>query len=74
MSRAEHWAGARQQDVVVDRVACTAHGVCAVMSEGAIQLDEFGYPVPSRITLTPQQAKQVVQACPARALLLNKRS
>lgn len=74
MSRAERRAGARQQDVVVDRVACTAHGVCAVMSEGAIQLDEFGYPVPSRITLAAQEAKQVVQACPARALLLDKRS
>lgn len=74
MSHADVPAKPGHQEIVVDRVACTAHGVCSLMSEGAIALDEFGYPLPSRITLTPQQAQQVVQACPARALLLGKRS
>jgi ferredoxin len=73
VSRAERRAEVRRQEVVVDRITCTAHGVCSVMSEGAIELDEFGYPVPSRLTRTPQQAQQIVQACPARALLLSKK-
>lgn len=58
----------RAEEVSVDRVACTAHGVCSVMSEGAIELDEFGYPIPSRLTLERDAARRVVQACPARAL------
>lgn len=57
-------------EVVVDRVACTAHGICAVMSGGAIELDEFGYPVPSRLTLATDEARALVEVCPARALLL----
>lgn len=57
----------------MDRVACTAHGVCSVLSGGAIALDEFGYPVPSRMTLSAEEARQVLQACPARALLLAKK-
>ncbi|MGN6412527.1 ferredoxin [Flexivirga sp.] len=62
----------RPVEVVVDRVACTAHGVCAVMSDGAVELDEFGYPIPSRLTLTPDEARVLVEACPARALLLGR--
>lgn len=58
----------------MDRIACTAHGVCAVLSENAIELDEFGYPIPSRVTLTPQRARQIIQGCPARALLLGRKS
>ena len=57
-------------DVVVDRVACTAHGVCSVISGGAIELDEFGYPVPSRLTLSRREARELVAQCPARALLI----
>ncbi|TWP33837.1 ferredoxin [Leekyejoonella antrihumi] len=59
-----------EQQVIVDRVACTAHGVCAVVSNGAVELDEFGYPVQSRITLTRAEAHPLVQQCPARALIL----
>lgn len=60
----------RDEEVIVDRVACTAHGVCSVMSEGAVELDEFGYPIPSRITMSRDEARQLVRACPARALLV----
>ena len=62
----------RDQEVVIDRIACTAHGVCAVMSGGAIELDEFGYPIPSRVTMSRDDARQLVRACPARALLLSR--
>lgn len=62
----------REREVVVDRIACTAHGVCSVMSDGAVQLDEFGYPVPSRVVMSEESARQLVQACPARALLLSR--
>lgn len=61
-------------EVVVDRVACTAHGVCAVMSDGAVDLDEFGYPVLSRLTLGRDEARVLVEACPARALLLGRKA
>lgn len=63
-----------EAEVVVDRVACTAHGVCAVMSDGVIELDEFGYPIPSRLTLTTEEARVLVEACPARALLLGRKA
>ncbi|MBO1768353.1 MULTISPECIES: ferredoxin [unclassified Allobranchiibius] len=59
-----------EDQIVVDRVACTAHGVCAVVSGGAVELDEFGYPVPSRLTLSRAEARVLVEQCPARALLL----
>lgn len=59
-----------EAQVVVDRVACTAHGICATMSDGAVELDEFGYPIPSRVTMSTVSARRLAQACPARALLL----
>ncbi|MBO1755039.1 ferredoxin [Allobranchiibius sp. CTAmp26] len=59
-----------EDEVVVDRVACTAHGVCSVVSNGAIELDEFGYPVPSRLTMGRRDARELVAQCPARALLI----
>ncbi|GAB3580869.1 hypothetical protein GCM10027579_08180 [Calidifontibacter terrae] len=59
--------------MIVDRVSCTAHGVCAVISQGAVELDEFGYPVPSRLILSRDEARELVQQCPARALLLGRR-
>lgn len=62
----------RAEVVTVDRVSCTAHGVCAIMSAGAIELDEFGYPIPSWLTLPADEARQLVRACPARALLLSR--
>ena len=62
----------RAHEVIVDRIACTAHGVCAVMSGGAVELDEFGYPIPSRITMSKDEARQLAQACPARALLIRR--
>ena len=61
---------AADDEVVVDRVACTAHGVCSVISNGAVELDEFGYPVPSRLILSRSDARALVQQCPARALLI----
>lgn len=61
-------------EVVIDRTACTGHGSCAILSDGAITLDEWGYPVPSRVELPAGVAREVVRGCPARAILLqNKR-
>ncbi len=61
-----------EEEVVVDRISCTAHGVCSVISQGAVELDEFGYPIPSRWTMTRQEAQELVRNCPARALLVRR--
>lgn len=55
------------QVVAVDRVLCAGRGVCAEWAE-QFDLDEWGYPVQSRVQLTLADAATVMRACPARAL------
>lgn len=57
--------------VVVDRIACTGHGACHAASDYALQLDEWGYPVPTRLEVRPEVGKALVRLCPARALSLS---
>lgn len=59
--------------VAVDRIACTGHGVCATVSGGGVELDEFGYPIPSQLTVSHPEARQLVLQCPARALRVVER-
>jgi ferredoxin len=32
------------EGLVVDRIACTGHGICASLLPDAVTLDEWGYP------------------------------
>jgi ferredoxin len=54
--------------VAVDRVACTGHGVCAQLLEGAVVLDEWGYPVVLDDAPDPAAVRTAIALCPARAL------
>ena len=59
--------------LLVNPVACTAHGVCAELLPELVGLDEWGYPIvadtPVPRSLT-RQARRAVRDCPALALLL----
>lgn len=52
----------------IDRVACTGHGVCAALLPGAIERDEWGYPILLTPDVDASAAKDAVTLCPARAL------
>jgi ferredoxin len=59
--------------VVVDRIACTGHGLCAELFPEHFALDEWGYPVESTDRITGSRlrhARRAVAACPALALRL----
>ncbi|MGI8457642.1 MAG: ferredoxin [Propionibacteriaceae bacterium] len=69
--RREKLAGRRE--LVVDRIACTGHGLCASWLPERVRLDEWGYPV---VTVGPvpvellAHARRAAAECPVRALLL----
>ena len=52
----------------VDRVACTGHGVCAMLLPRQVRLDEWGYPVLLDDRAAPEEADAAVRWCPSRAL------
>ncbi|HEV2636375.1 MAG TPA: ferredoxin [Actinocrinis sp.] len=57
--------------LAIDRIACTAHGLCAELLPERIRLDEWGYPiidpepVPGHLMA---HARRAVAACPVLAL------
>ena len=63
----------RAHRLVIDRIACTGHGLCAELFPEGFALDEWGYPIqtpgpiPSGLV---QHARRAVAACPALALRL----
>jgi ferredoxin len=62
----------RGEELVVDPIACTGHGLCAELLPERIVLDDWGYPivdplVPARLH---DHAVRAVKACPALALHL----
>lgn len=63
----------RGQRLVIDRIACTGHGLCAELFPEGLALDEWGYPIqaagpiPARLM---RHARRAVAACPALALRL----
>lgn len=63
----------RPQQLQVDMIACTGHGLCAELFPELVRLDEWGYPVlaaePVPDGLMPL-ARRTVTACPALALKL----
>jgi ferredoxin len=62
--------------ILVDPIACEAHGLCAELLPEAISLDDWGYPVIAAgefpEPLEPL-ARRAVSACPTLALRLHAR-
>ncbi len=59
----------------VNPILCDAHGMCAELLPEQIVLDEWGYPVVGDAELPEELlrlAKEAVEACPTRALLLER--
>ncbi len=55
-------------EIVVDRIACTGHGVCARLLAPVVTLDEWGYPIVATPRVDPAAGAAAVRLCPARAL------
>jgi ferredoxin len=63
----------RSQQLRVDMIACTGHGLCAELLPEMVSLDEWGYPIlePGPIPAGLNAlARRTVTACPALALKL----
>ena len=63
----------RAHRIVVDRIACTGHGLCAELFPERLSLDEWGYPIQSADPIPgglTRHARRAVAACPALALRL----
>ncbi len=61
--------------LVVNPIACTAHGLCAELLPERIVLDEWGYPIIDGRPLDPallDLARRAAQACPTLALTLER--
>ena len=59
--------------LVVDPIACDAHGICVEMLPELIALDDWGYPiltVPGVPDQLERLARGAVSACPTLALRL----
>ena len=54
--------------LVVDRIACTGHGICASLLPDEVTLDEWGYPVVHTSAVDAELGNVAVRLCPARAL------
>jgi ferredoxin len=60
--------------IVIDPIACEAHGLCAELLPEAITLDDWGYPViaPGELPEALESlARRAARACPTLALRLN---
>jgi ferredoxin len=61
--------------LMVDRIKCDGHGLCAELLPEMIALDDWGFPIlkagalPARLT---EHAQRAVDACPVLALRLAK--
>jgi ferredoxin len=61
------------QQLRVNPIACTGHGLCAELFPERVSLDEWRYPVISAEPVPPRlrkAARRAVTDCPALALLL----
>ena len=61
------------EQLVVDPVACTGHGMCAELFPEGIELDDWGYPIVDSAPIPAhlrEHADRAVKACPALALKL----
>lgn len=60
----------------VNMIVCDAHGMCAELLPEQIALDEWGYPLFADHELPAHllaMARRAAQACPTRALLVERR-
>lgn len=65
------------QELTVDMIACSGHGICAELLPERIHLDDWGFPILHPGAVPPEllaQAKWAVSNCPALALRLRKLS
>jgi ferredoxin len=63
----------RAQRLIIDRIACTGHGLCAELFPEQLALDEWGYPIQSPGPVPAgllRHARRAVAACPVLALRL----
>jgi len=63
------------QNLHINPIACTAHGLCAELLPERIWLDEWGYPVIEDGELSGEllkHAKRAVDSCPTLALRLER--
>jgi ferredoxin len=62
------------EELVIDPIACTGHGLCAELLPELIVLDDWGYPVidPEVPGSLHDHALRAVKACPALALRLRE--
>ena len=60
------------EELVVDPIACTGHGLCAELFPEGITLDDWGYPIVDGpvVPAVREHAVRAVKACPALALKL----
>jgi ferredoxin len=61
------------QQLLIDRIRCDGHGICAELLPEMIRLDDWGYPILERGTVPEalqQHAQRAVDACPVLALRL----
>jgi ferredoxin len=59
--------------LVLDPIACAGHGLCAELYPEGITLDDWGFPIVGRGTVTAEHeahARRAVDACPALALAI----
>jgi ferredoxin len=62
------------EELVIDPIACTGHGMCAELLPERIVLDDWGYPMidPQVPASLHEHAARAVKACPALALRLRQ--
>jgi len=61
------------EQLVIDRIRCDGHGMCAELLPEMISLDDWGYPMIKSATIPPRlldHAQRAVDACPVLALRL----
>jgi ferredoxin len=61
--------------LVVNPIACDAHGICAELLPELIRLDDWGYPIIDPGPVPPHLeplARRAVSACPTLALRLRE--
>lgn len=59
----------------VDMIRCSAHGMCAEILPERVSLDDWGYPIIDARPIDPELvtlAKRAVDACPVFALRLER--
>lgn len=61
--------------LVVDPIACTAHGLCAELFPEGVRLDDWGYPILTSGDIPRElveHAERAVEACPTLALRIER--